>query len=157
MALKPPPPLDRYPFFFWVTGFGVFAFGLFVVFRAFFFTGCAFFFVLSSAGTPPPNRCRARIRLFAPRSLRPRTDGFSCLFNFALPTPSSAQSRGASRVHCLRITWYMAFLTFLLSSFRTSRGHRCRPFFPSVLAFNFYLSRIGFSNPTGCRFFIECC
>ena len=43
------------------------------------------------------------------------------------------------------------FLTLLLSSFWTSRGHRCRPFFPPVLAFNF-LSRIGFSNPTASRF-----
>ena len=30
------------------------------------------------------------------------------------------------------------FRTLLLSSFWTSRGHRCRPFFPPVLAFNFY-------------------
>ena len=30
------------------------------------------------------------------------------------------------------------FLTPLLSSFWTSRGHRCRPFYPPVLAFNFY-------------------
>ena len=44
----------------------------------------------------------------------------------------------------------------LISSFWTSRGHRCRPFFPSVLAFNF-LSRIGFSNPTARRFLVECC
>ena len=29
------------------------------------------------------------------------------------------------------------FRTLLLSSFWTSRGHRCRPFFPPVLAFNF--------------------
>ena len=28
--------------------------------------------------------------------------------------------------------------TLLLSSFWTSRGHRCRPFSPHVLAFNFY-------------------
>ena len=28
--------------------------------------------------------------------------------------------------------------TFLLSSLWTSRGHRCRPFFPPVLAFKFY-------------------
>ena len=28
------------------------------------------------------------------------------LFNFALPKPSSAQSRGATRVSCLRVTWY---------------------------------------------------
>ena len=30
------------------------------------------------------------------------------------------------------------YLTLLHSSFWTSRGHRCRPFFPLVLAFNFY-------------------
>ena len=29
-------------------------------------------------------------------------------------------------------------LTLLLSSFWTSRGHRCRPFSPPALAFNFY-------------------
>ena len=46
--------------------------------------------------------------------------------------------------------------TLLISSFWTSRGHRCRPFSLPVLAFNF-LSRIGFSNPTARRFFIECC
>ena len=42
------------------------------------------------------------------------------------------------------------------SSFGTSRGHRCRPFSPPVLNFKF-LSRIGFSNPTARRLFIECC
>ena len=48
------------------------------------------------------------------------------------------------------------FLALLLSSFWTSRGHKCRPFSPPVLAFSF-LSRIGFSNLTARRFFIECC
>ena len=38
----------------------------------------------------------------------------------------------------------------------TSSGHRCRPFSPPVLAFQF-VTRIGFSNPTARRFFIECC
>ena len=33
---------------------------------------------------------------------------------------------------------YILFFTRRLSSFRTSRGHRCRPFSPPVLAFNFY-------------------
>ena len=33
---------------------------------------------------------------------------------------------------------FFFFLTLLLSSFWTSRGHRCRPFSPPVLAFNFY-------------------
>ena len=31
-----------------------------------------------------------------------------------------------------------SFCTLLLSSFWTSHGHRCPPFFPPVLAFNFY-------------------
>ena len=39
------------------------------------------------------------------------------------------------------------FGTLLLSSFwRTSRGHRCRPFFPPGSGLQF-LSRIGFTNP----------
>ena len=33
---------------------------------------------------------------------------------------------------------FFFFFTHLLSSFWTSRGHRCRPFSPPVLAFNFY-------------------
>ena len=33
---------------------------------------------------------------------------------------------------------YIYIHTFLLSSFWTSRGHRCRSFFPPVLVFNFY-------------------
>ena len=35
---------------------------------------------------------------------------------------------------------YIFFLTLLLSSFWTSRGHRCRPFFPPVLAFIFFIA-----------------
>ena len=31
------------------------------------------------------------------------------------------------------------FLALLLSSFWTSRGHRCRPFSPAVLVFNFFI------------------
>ena len=34
------------------------------------------------------------------------------------------------------------FFTLLLPSFWTSRGHRCRPFFPPILAFNFYRARV---------------
>ena len=30
------------------------------------------------------------------------------------------------------------FVALVLASFWTSCGHRCRPFSPSVLAFNFY-------------------
>ena len=40
--------------------------------------------------------------------------------------------------HCRCCVFLFFFLTLLLSSFWTSRGHRCRPFFPPVLAFNFY-------------------
>ena len=34
--------------------------------------------------------------------------------------------------------FFFLFFTTLLSSFWTSRGCRCRPFSPPVLAFNFY-------------------
>ena len=34
--------------------------------------------------------------------------------------------------------FFVFFFTLLLSSFWTSHGHKCRPFFPPVLAFNFY-------------------
>ena len=51
--------------------------------------------------------------------------------------------------------FYFFFLTLLLSSFWTSRGHRCRSFPPGCcLQFSV---RIGFSNPTARRFVIECC
>ena len=36
---------------------------------------------------------------------------------------------------------FLLFCTLLLSSFWTSRGHRCRPFSPPVLAFNFYRAK----------------
>ena len=38
--------------------------------------------------------------------------------------------------------FFFFFRTHLLSSFWTSRGHRCRPFFPPVLAFNFIAHRV---------------
>ena len=56
----------------------------------------------------------------------------------------------------LRSYFFFFFHTHLLSSLWASRGHRCRPCSPPVLAF-IYLSCIGFSNPTTRRFFIECC
>ena len=37
--------------------------------------------------------------------------------------------------------FFCYFYTLLLSSFWTSRGHRCRPFFPPVLVFNFYRAK----------------
>ena len=55
----------------------------------------------------PPAQCRARVRVKR-RYLRRRAIAFSSLFDFALPTPSSAQSRGATRVPCSRVTWYRA-------------------------------------------------
>ena len=48
------------------------------------------------------------------------------------------------------------FRTLLLSSFWTSRSHRCRPFFSPPGPCLQLLSRIGFSTPTARRFFIEC-
>ena len=36
------------------------------------------------------------------------------------------------------VSFFFFFFTLLLSRFWTSRGHRCCPFFPPVLAFNFY-------------------
>ena len=44
------------------------------------------------------------------------------------------------------------FFTLLLSSFWTSRGHRCRPFSPPCSSLHFF-SRIGFSNPPSRRVF----
>ena len=44
-----------------------------------------------------------------------------------------------------RLSWVFFcsfFHTQSLSSFWTSRGHRCRPFFPPVLAFNFIAHRV---------------
>ena len=40
--------------------------------------------------------------------MRRRTVAFPSLLNFVLPTPSSAQSRGATRAPCSRVTWYRA-------------------------------------------------
>ena len=37
-------------------------------------------------------------------------------------------------------TFSFFFRTLLLSSFWTSRGHRCRPFFPPVLAFHVFIA-----------------
>ena len=50
------------------------------------------------------------------------------------------------------------FRTLLLSSFWTSRGHRCRPFLPPGSRLQIFLSRmpVGLSNPAARPFFIEC-
>ena len=52
-------------------------------------------------------QCRVRVREER-RYLRRRAVAISSSFNFALPTPSSAQSRGTTRVSCSRTTWYRA-------------------------------------------------
>ena len=36
------------------------------------------------------------------------------------------------------VSFFFFFSHTLLSSFWTYRGHRCRPFFPPILAFNFH-------------------
>ena len=54
------------------------------------------------------------------------------------------------------ILFYFILFTLLLSSLWTSRGHRCRPFPPPPGSCFQFLSRIGFSNPTARRFFVEC-
>ena len=48
--------------------------------------------------------------------------------NKSVPSPTSPEV----------FFFFLFFAHFLLSSFWTSRGHRCRPFSPPVLAFNFY-------------------
>ena len=53
-------------------------------------------------------------------------------------------------------TYIYFFLTLVLSSFWTSRGHRCRPFSPPILlAFNFYRAQ-GSAIPLLVDFSIEC-
>ena len=54
-----------------------------------------------------PDQCRTRDRVKR-RYVRRRAVAFSSLINFALPTPSSAQSRRATRVPGSRVTWYRA-------------------------------------------------
>ena len=58
---------------------------------------------------------------------------FSSLFNFALPTPSSTQSRGATRVPCSRVTWYRAIY-----------GHVCHLYFFCVLYLIYFVSFVKF-------------
>ena len=63
-----------------------------------------FFFVLPN---PLLSEFRARVRVKR-RYLRHRPFASSSLFNLSLPTSSSAQSRGATRVPCSRVMWYRA-------------------------------------------------
>ena len=86
--------------------------------------------------------------------IRPRSQ---LSFTTAFPAARNRERTDRSSSGRTTATCFLFFLhKHLLSSFWTSRGPRCRPFFPQVVAFNF-LSRIGFSNPTARRFLIECC
>ena len=51
---------------------------------------------------------------------------------------ASSQQYLVELVSILYTFLFLSFLTLVLPSSWTSRGHRCRPFFPPVLAFNFY-------------------
>ena len=53
-------------------------------------------------------------------------------------SPPGSGLGGMAQGHMIIIITIIIFLTLLLPSFWTSRGHRCHPFFPPVLAFNFY-------------------
>ena len=54
------------------------------------------------------------------------------------PITSSMTQRSHAPMNSLMLPFLFFFLTLLLSSFWTSRGHTCRPFSPPFLAFNFY-------------------
>ena len=115
-----------------------------------------FLFVLRN----PLLRIRARARVKR-RYLRRRTVAFSSLFNFALPTPFSAQSRGATKVPCSRVTWYRAmygpvchllffcvlylfYFVFSAKHFPLSRDCRCGHLPSRVFV-------VSSSNPPPCR------
>ena len=59
-----------------------------------------------------PAQCRVSVRVKR-RYLRRRAVVFLPVFNFALPTTSSAQSRGTTWVPCSRLTWYIAMYGFV--------------------------------------------
>ena len=107
-----------------------------------------------------------------PRALLPRA-GTVTLTNFLVVIPSSQRRLLPKRPRycppgpdCFRIPliydravigWVpdiFFFCTPLLSSFWTSRGHRCRPFSPPVLAFNSYRA-YGSAIPLLVDFYIE--
>ena len=105
VGFKPPPLLDNSPFIFWFRRFEFLSLGCLWCFEI---LGLVLGRFLPFFCPPdPPAQCRARVRVKR-RYLRRRTVAFSSLFNFALPTPSSAQSRGATVVPCSRVTGYRA-------------------------------------------------
>ena len=97
------------PFFSWLQNLQFLPLGCSWWFERF-FTGCGTVLITSfsrsPAGTPP--LCAGPGSGCSRRYLRRRTAVFSCLSNFALLTPSSAQSRGATGEPCSRTTWYRA-------------------------------------------------
>ena len=100
-------------------------------------SGRLFPFTLRSAEPAAQSRARVRVKR---RYLRRRAVASSSFFNFALPTPSSAQSRGATRVHCSRVTWYRAMY-----------GPVCHLFFCVLYLFYFVFSAEHFSSSRDCR------
>ena len=66
------------------------------------------------------------------------------LFCHALCLSMPGDTTLASREQCRKpfppcfFFFFFFFVTLVLSSFWTSRGQKCRPFFPPVLAFNLY-------------------
>ena len=124
-----------------------------------FWVGSSIIFSFCPAETPA--QCRARVRVKR-RYLRRRAVAFSSFFNFALPTPSSAQNRGAPRVPCSRVTWYRAmygsvsffifcglflfyFVFFRLNTSPPSGAVGVATFHPG------YLFVVSSSNPPPCR------
>ena len=113
---------------------------------------------------------RVLLSLYTPGLSRPQTSqhGRAKGHNRA-PKPAVVTNRNAAPKRAAGAVKYTpecqsylllagGLLQVLLSNFWTSRGHRCRPFFPPVVAFNFYRAYLeGLSNPTARRFFIECC
>ena len=67
--------------------------------------------------------------------------------------------RSTSSVVAFTFFFFFLFLTLLHSNFSTRRGHRCRPFSPPVLAFDFYRVQgpaiplpVGFSSSVAQRY-----
>ena len=139
MTFKLPALLDSFPLFSWVMGFGLFAFRLFVVFRAFFdwvWGGSSQYF-LSPAGTPPA-LCRASVRVFT--SLSEAQDYRFGVFVYfhpadALLSPEPGGSQGALFAHnvvqdciCHCVLSFLLCVVFdlLVSAKQSSPSRGCR-------------------------------
>ena len=106
MTFKPPPLLESSPFL-GVMRFESSSLGCLWCSESLGLVLGRFFPFFSFCPAEPPAQCRARVRVKR-RYLRRRAVASSSLFSFALPTPSSVQSWGATRVPCSRVTWYRA-------------------------------------------------